>query len=343
MKFIDAEQIQYFDQASLTPDIIRALIEQGNRNIKRTHPLDPPQNPEEVVAQLLDLPAILTVDLWAMMIEGMMVASGFLQCVSMGSNEDRASLELLVDPQYRRQGLGTALLERAALRARGLGRSTLMTASTNLNEAGAPFLFFAGFEARQENGINQLKLSELPEGVLSRWTNCPDDDYTLEIWHGDIPEQELDAYSELFSVMNDAPTDDLKAEDFRMTPEILREQQKMKRAANQDTLTAVVRHSSGEMVGLNELVWRRATPTHVQQGGTGVKPAHWGHRLGQWLKAANIVKLLDVNPDALVIRTTNAVSNAPMLRINTEMGFRPYMTTTIWQADTSEVLARLGG
>ena len=101
--------------------------------------------------------------------------------------------------------------------------------------------------------------------------------------------------------MNDAPRDDLQAEDFRMTAHLLRELQVLRQRGNEDALFAVVRHRSGELVGLNELSWSRSQPTHVSQGSTCVKPAH---RLGQWLKAANIVKLLEVNPVARLIRAT---------------------------------------
>ena len=74
--------------------------------------------------------------------------------------------------------------------------------------------------------------------------------------------------------MNDAPRDDLQAEDFRMTAHLLRELQVLRQRGNEDALFAVVRHRSGELVGLNELSWSRSQPTHVSQGSTGVKPAH---------------------------------------------------------------------
>lgn len=142
--------------------------------------------------------------------------------------------------------------------------------------------------------------------------------------------------------MNDAPKDDVQAEELHMTSELLLELQALRHQGNVEALTAVVRHTSGELVGLNELSWSRSQPTHVNQGSTAVRPAHRGHHLGQWLKAANIVKLREVNPQAKLIRTTNTVSNAPMLRINEELGFRIYRTQTVWQGATSEVLDRLG-
>jgi hypothetical protein len=42
------------------------------------------------------------------------------------------------------------------------------------------------------------------------------------------------------------------------------------------------------------------------------------------------------------VRTGNADSNAEMLRINEELGFKPYQSQTFWQVETDKVLAYLG-
>lgn len=41
------------------------------------------------------------------------------------------------------------------------------------------------------------------------------------------------------------------------------------------------------------------------------------------------------------IRTGNAGSNAPMLRINRELGFKPYKSITVWQVGVDRVLEYL--
>ena len=41
------------------------------------------------------------------------------------------------------------------------------------------------------------------------------------------------------------------------------------------------------------------------------------------------------------IRTGNAYVNEPMLKLNRELGFRPYRSMYIWQVDVSRVLAYL--
>ena len=80
--------------------------------------------------------------------------------------------------------------------------------------------------------------------------------------------------------MNDAPRDDLQAEDFRMTAHLLRELQVLRQRGNEDALFAVVRHRSGELVGLNELSWSRSQPTHVSR--VHLVRLGWGRPHDEW-------------------------------------------------------------
>ena len=75
----------------------------------------------------------------------------------------------------------------------------------------------------------------------------------------------------------------------------------------------------------------------LNQGFTGVYPEYRSQGLGRWLKAEMMHKLLSERPEVKFIRTTNANSNAPMLKINAEMGFKPYMANIIWQVETELV------
>ena len=50
-----------------------------------------------------------------------------------------------------------------------------------------------------------------------------------------------------------------------------------------------------------------------------------------------IDKVLRERPEVALVRTGNANENAPMLKINTEMGFKPYRAATMWQVATEKV------
>jgi GNAT superfamily N-acetyltransferase len=70
-------------------------------------------------------------------------------------------------------------------------------------------------------------------------------------------------------------------------------------------------------------------------------PEYRNHGLGRWLKAAMLAKVLHERPQVQFVRTGNANSNAPMLKINAALGFKPYLAQSIWQVETERVAAYL--
>jgi len=74
---------------------------------------------------------------------------------------------------------------------------------------------------------------------------------------------------------------------------------------------------------------------------TGVFPQYRNHGLGRWLKAAMLDKVLKERPQVLFVRTGNADSNAAMLKINTELGFKPYRAECLWQVEVQKVMEYL--
>lgn len=318
-----------------------AFVAHENRHRHQTQPDDPPVPVEEMLGQLGSVPEVVDIEIWSFTDELGMGAHAFLQLLNMDTNRHVAELNLVVEPRLRRQGLGAALLRQAARHSLQAGRSLLIARTNDRDPAGEPFLERYGFTRGLADLTNQLRLTDLPVGLLDAWAARNDAEYRLELWRDRIPEADLEEYARLFGVINDAPKDDLQMDDFHMTPQLLRQLEDMRLAGGRTSLTAVVRHRSGELVGLSELSWLALRPSIVQQGGTGVKPEHRNHRLGRWLKAANLRKLLEVNPQARFVRTGNANSNAPMLKLNTALGFKPYTANTVWQAEIKTVLQRL--
>lgn len=90
-----------------------------------------------------------------------------------------------------------------------------------------------------------------------------------------------------------------------------------------------------------DVYWHPNRPELLQQGMTGVLPAYRNRGLGRWLKAAMLAKVLSDRPQIAIIRTSNADSNAAMLKINRELGFQPYLVQIEWQVTTEQVAAYL--
>jgi GNAT superfamily N-acetyltransferase len=99
--------------------------------------------------------------------------------------------------------------------------------------------------------------------------------------------------------------------------------------------------ASGSLAGFTEVSWNPSRPELLRQGDTGVFPQFRRRGLGRWLKAAMLEKVLREQPQVRYVRTANADSNASMLKINNELGFKPYTSQCIWQVETSAVLSYL--
>jgi GNAT superfamily N-acetyltransferase len=94
---------------------------------------------------------------------------------------------------------------------------------------------------------------------------------------------------------------------------------------------------TGRIVGLTRVHWNATHPAILEQGFTGVLKAYRGRGIGRWLKAAMLAKVLRERPAVALIRTSAGDSNAPMLKINAELGFRPAFAVLNWQVDTEAV------
>ena len=64
---------------------------------------------------------------------------------------------------------------------------------------------------------------------------------------------------------------------------------------------------------------------------TGTRGWGAGSKLKCW------IEILKERSQAKFVRTGNADMNVPMMKINTELGFRPYIGECIWQVHTDKV------
>lgn len=203
----------------------------------------------------------------------------------------------------------------------------------------------AGMKPAYTAKRSRLSLPELDWSLMDTWVGRSEErasEYELLFFPGPIDEAYLEAFCELTLVMNTAPRDDYEEEDEIITPEIWRDVEVKEKARKREILTYVARHKpTGALAGFTTVFCHLLQPDQVWQGDTGVDPAHRNRGLGRWLKAAMALKLREAYPEAVRIDTYNAGSNAPMLSINIEMGFRPVMIETVWQGNLATLRERL--
>lgn len=259
-----------------------------------------------------------------------------------GDNEHAADYTIEVLPEYRQHGIGQQGLKIISTFAQKHQRRLLITFAPDRIPASTHFLERLGARHGLEMHVNQLKLDEFDRSLVDLWlsqSNHLKADYDLRLWYGPIPEEYIvEVAAVMQELANDQPRDDLEIEDMNYTPDMLRQNENnMFARGNQRWFMYIIDKANGKITGLTEVIWNPNRGMILDQGFTAVLPEYRNKGMGRWLKAEMMQKILRDRPEVKFIRTRNANSNAPMLKINNEMGFKPYTANTIWQVETEKV------
>ncbi|MBI3734355.1 MAG: GNAT family N-acetyltransferase [Chloroflexi bacterium] len=321
-----------------------ALNRFGNILRAERLPNDPPMPLEEEIQRGRNIPPFVDVKFWATRRadSAEIIATALTAILRTGDNEHVAQFEIEVLPEMRRQGLGRQLLARVAGTAKQEGRRLMITDTSERIPAGEAFMRRLGAAMGLATHVNQLDLAELNHDLVRLWLEqAPQRAPGFEIgfWPGAYPEEDLQAIAELNDVMNTAPRDRLEVDDMHFTPEQLRQMEQANAQRGVERWTMYTRETqSRAFAGFTDVYWHPNRPQILNQGNTGVFPRYRSKGLGRWLKAAMIEKVLRDRPEVRYIRTGNADSNEPMLKINTNLGFKPYQSQCVWQVETDKVL-----
>jgi GNAT superfamily N-acetyltransferase len=239
-------------------------------------------------------------------------------------NRNRAELALLVHPDWRRQGVGSALLRHAAGRAAADNRE-ILDSHVAQGSAGHAFATWAGAGFGLTDQRRVLDLDAIPAGTIARCHQIAATaaaGYSLASWEGATPAEHLAGVAEMFTTMNDAPTRAGSEPDIWDADRVRdRLDRRTAELGARGYRVAATCDATGAMVALTELRVDPDLPYWGQQGNTAVARAHRGHRLGLLVKAAMLEWLAEAEPAVRRIATWNSVVNSHMIAINEQLGF----------------------
>lgn len=252
--------------------------------------------------------------------------------------------ELVVSAKHRQRGVGRALLRRLVDAVADQGDDVvLMAQTTDRVPSGSEFARRIGADPGLDMKTNQLDLSTVDRAKVDEWARVSPKGYRLERIDDTVPAELVAPYIQAANGMNDAPRGDLKMADWNLTEEQIRERESwFKQTGSEWWLLVAVHEASGEGAGFTEVTYDPKISHVIWQQGTAVIDAHRGHRLGMWMKAVMLKRILDERPKALFIRTGNANTNAQMLGINTQLGFVQAWSACLWQISIADARKAVG-
>jgi GNAT superfamily N-acetyltransferase len=299
-------EIEEVDARTAPDDLLARLYALELACHDELEPGVPPRSAEEVVAFYRNQPETHTSCHW--------LAEGGGGAASLYVHGPTASfLRLLVHPERRRLGIGTALLESVLERSRELAVEVLHTHHST--PAGAAFVARHGFVDTQRivGSILDLRNVDLPEPRLP-------DGFRLVTWFGRVPDEQLGAYVRARAAMDDAP--DPEGMDYpTSTAETVRASEESLARREREMRLTVAIAQDGEVGAFTELRVSRGSTLGFTDD-TGTVAAHRGKGLARAVKLESLRRLRDDHPEVGVVTTQNAEENAVMLGLNESIGFR---------------------
>ena len=270
---------------------------------------------------------------------------GYSMCQTWPQQDpDNSFVQIMVHPDHRRNGIGTALLTDVVEQLISDGRGKIIIDCVD----GWPIqvkLEGLGLRNSLSTKRSRLETADIDVELMDSWISRAQeraDDYEMFFVDAPIPVEILDEWARVKSAINDEPFEDLEFEFTAMTPERWRSHERFAAERGEKLLACAARHiPSGSIAGTTIVYLQKHMEDYAIQGDTAVEASHRNRGLGRLVKAAMAKRIVTEYPAVRMIDTQNAGSNDAMLGINIEMGFRPFVTINAWQGETKAVLENL--
>ena len=263
-------------------------------------------------------------------LDGAVVGSGSL-ALGLKDNLHSGMINVTVPPQFRRRGIGSALLahieaEAVAADRRVLRGETAWLASAPADGSGRPGREFArrhGYEIALGDLQNRLALPVADAVIDQLLDGAPAEGYMIRSWTGPVPEDLVAEWAALDALLDvEAPMGDLDLEAPSSEVEDFRAHERMMAQQHRTSFGTVALAPDGRIAAYTQLV-HSADDGNAYQWGTLVRREDRGHRLGLRIKLENLRRMQRHDARIPCIHTFNAESNEHMLAVNTILGFEP--------------------
>ena len=252
-------------------------------------------------------------------------------------NRHVARVDVRVLPEWRRRGVGTALVAAAERTARAAGRRELAgmdevpTREGYVDTAG-PFARHLGFCIALRMVRRRLDVPLEPVPPDARPLGTAPAGYSLLTFCDRWPDEYLADRCELGRRMStDVPLGDQELEEEIWDESRVRALEAGLAAQDRAKVSTAARHdATGRLVGYTEVVIPLGAPAWSWQHDTLVTREHRGHGLGLAMKVANLQAVVERHPGVRSVSTWNAAENAPMIAVNDEMGFQVVAHSSYW-------------
>lgn len=261
------------------------------------------------------------------------------------SNKNNSFFYIIIDSDYKQQGLGTYILKKIIEKL--VEHGSLFTETDTYYKSGKDFCQKFGAKLINQQSENRLYLKDVNWELTHLWIQDAKQrtpDVILECF-STFPDKDIEELcaleTELEAQMPSLEEGDDKWTEIR-TPEARREWESNTKKRGQEIITMITREANGIISGITEI--RHSYVEQIEriaQRTTGVKQEYRGRGLGKWLKAEMLNYVKDNLPKASYIVTGNANHNAPMNSINQRLGFKPYYQESSYKFKLSDLAKKL--
>ncbi|WP_194920195.1 GNAT family N-acetyltransferase [Catenulispora rubra] len=261
--------------------------------------------------------------------------------VSLPENENRhlTIVRVIVPPERRRRGLGTALLRAVLPAAVADGRTVVMGSGVKADASGELWARGLGFVRTLAYVRQFLTIADVDPAL---WERPVADGFRLERWTGAAPEALLEEYARARTAMLDAPRGESVVEFEDWTPERVREHEADCRARDiENRVVVAVHEDSGRVAAVTEVDLWASQPGEAAQRDTVVAADFRGRGLGLAVKGAMLRRLTADRPAIGLVWTHTAQDNDHMIRINHALGYVTTAVMTYVEVGADELAKRL--